>query len=136
MSHKHDVLRSPLSRVRGLGSAKDGTHHWWMQRLTAIVLAPLSIWFVTNMLCGAMYTSSEKVGQWFAHPLTAMGVIALLVALFFHAKLGLQVVIEDYVSCSVAKPILLILNQLFCVALGIVSVLAVVKLHLHTGAYL
>lgn len=136
MKHEKDLLRTPLKHVRGLGSLHDGTHHWWMQRVTSLALVPLSIWMITSMLCGAMYASPDAVVQWFGHPLHAAAVIAMLVALFYHAKLGVQVIIEDYVNCPWAKTVSLMFNQWMCVALGVVSVLAVLKMHLQHSSVL
>ena len=87
-------LRSDLGKVRGLGSAKDGTHHWWWQRLTAIALIPLSLWFVWSLLCVAQ-SSHAEITAWIAKPHVTVGLIALMSALFYHLKLGMQVVFED-----------------------------------------
>ncbi len=87
-------LRSDLGRVRGLGSAKEGVDHWWRQRLTAIALVPLGLWFVVGAigLVGADYNAAA---DWVASPLNAVLLLLLILATFLHAELGLQVVIED-----------------------------------------
>ena len=87
-------LRTPLSEVRGLGSAKEGTHHWWHQRLTALALIPLGIWFVISLIVftGA---SHAEVAAWMGHPVNAGLLLLLIATTFYHLKLGLQVVIED-----------------------------------------
>jgi succinate dehydrogenase / fumarate reductase membrane anchor subunit len=89
-------LRSPLGRVRGMGSAKGGTHHWWMQRVTSIALLPLSIWLIFSLagLAGAEYA---LVLDWIGNTFNAVMLLAFLTAAFHHAASGLQVVIEDYV---------------------------------------
>lgn len=89
-------LRSPLGRVRGIGSAKGGTHHWWMQRVTSIALLPLSIWLIFSLagLAGAEYA---VVLDWIGNTFNAVLLLAFLTAAFHHAAAGLQVVIEDYV---------------------------------------
>ncbi|MEY4794435.1 MAG: hypothetical protein RL724_1371 [Pseudomonadota bacterium] len=89
-------LRSPLGRVRGMGSAKGGTHHWWMQRITSIALLPLSIWLIFSLagLAGAGY---GVVLEWIGNTFNAVLLLAFLTAAFHHAAAGLQVVIEDYV---------------------------------------
>ena len=89
-------VRTPLARVRGLGSAKAGVEHWWMQRLTALALVPLTLWFVYSLtaLTGA---SHGTVALWLARPRNSVLMIMLVIAAFHHAQLGLQVVIEDYV---------------------------------------
>lgn len=119
-------LRTPLARVRHLGSAKDGTHHWWLQRVTALALLPLILWFVISVvsLAGADHAA---VAAWAGSPLSAALLILLLVATFYHAVLGLQVVIEDYVQDRVARTALLLLVQglgILLATLGILSVLA------------
>ncbi len=89
-------LRTPLARVRGLGSAKEGTHHWWMQRLTAIALVPLTFYFLW-LLLSLVGASQEQARMLLARPVNASLLAAYVVALFWHAQLGLQVVIEDYI---------------------------------------
>ena len=89
-------LRSPLDRVRGLGAAKEGVAHWWAQRMTALALIPLTVWFVASIvgLAGADYDTTV---DWVGRPLPAVLLLLLIAATFHHAQLGLQVVIEDYV---------------------------------------
>ena len=89
-------LRTPLARVRGLGSAKDGTSHWWMQRVSSVLLAPLSIWFLLCALplLGADYANARV---WLAQPPNAFLILALVLAVIYHALLGVQVVVEDYI---------------------------------------
>lgn len=89
-------LRSPLGRARGLGSAKQGVAHWWAQRLTAVALVPLAIWFVVSIaaLAGAEHGA---VVAWLRAPVTVVAMVLLIAAGFHHLQLGLQVVLEDYV---------------------------------------
>ncbi|MGE0483425.1 MAG: succinate dehydrogenase, hydrophobic membrane anchor protein [Gammaproteobacteria bacterium] len=120
-------LRSPLGRVRGLGSAKSGAHHWLHQRLTAIAIVPLSLWFV-NALLTHMHDDHATLVAWIGSPLVAALLIALLVAVFYHAKLGLQVVIEDYFHDDLVKVALLVAMKLglaFGALLGVVAVLKI-----------
>ena len=91
--------RSPLARVRGLGSAKDGTHHWWLQRVTAVALVPLVVWFAISLLRFAP-ESQAAVRAWVASPVTMIMLILAIAVGFWHAALGLQVVIEDYVHAK------------------------------------
>jgi len=92
-----DIMRSPLGRARGLGTAKAGASHWWAQRLTSIALLPLTLWF----LCAAVRmigATRDDVVFWMAGPLQIVLMITLVIATFHHLQLGLQVVIEDYVE--------------------------------------
>ena len=92
-----DIMRSPLGRARGLGTARQGAAHWWGQRITAVALVPLTLWFLCAMvrMTGA---SRQDVVSWMAGPLPLVLMIALVIATFHHLQLGLQVVIEDYVE--------------------------------------
>jgi succinate dehydrogenase / fumarate reductase membrane anchor subunit len=122
-------LRTPLGKVRGLGSAKDGTEHFWMQRLTAVALVPLTLWFVISVIAhiGAGYGAFVA---WLSSPLSGGLMILLLVATFYHAMLGLQVVIEDYVHTEWKKLASLIVMRFFCILLGVIGVLSVLKIML------
>jgi len=120
------TMRTPISRVRGLGSAKDGTHHWWMQRLTAVALVPLSIWFVISMI-GLASADHAAVSAWLATPLTAVLMLLFVIATFYHMQLGLQVVIEDYIHGEAAKMVCLIGIKLGSFALGVAAAFAVLK---------
>lgn len=121
------TLRTPLARVNGLGAAKDGTNHFWMQRVTAVALIPLCIWFVASIvsLVGASY---ETVADWLSAPLPALLMILFLGTGFYHLKLGMQVVIEDYVHTEWVKIACLLLNYFFCIALGLAAVMSVLAL--------
>jgi succinate dehydrogenase / fumarate reductase membrane anchor subunit len=120
-------IRTPLGQVRGLGAARNGTAHWWMQRLTAIALIPLGIWLLASLvaLIGA---DRGAVIAWLDRPIPAILMILLLAAGFFHLKLGLQVVIEDYVRTESTKLMLQILVNFACVGLGFACVFAVLKI--------
>lgn len=124
-------LRSPLGRVRGLGSAKEGVDHWRMQRLTAIALVPLSLWFVLGLL-GAMGGDYESTRNWLSAPLVAAGMLGLIAALFYHATLGLQVVIEDYVSHKGARIAALVALRLIFVLATLIAVVSILKISLST----
>ena len=120
-------LRTPLAKVRGLGSAKGGTHHFWLQRLTAIALIPLTIWFALSI---ASLASADQatVQAWMQSPLSAILMLSFLLAGFWHMKLGLQVVIEDYVHGESTKITCLILNNLVSIFLGLAASLSVLKM--------
>ena len=122
-------LRSPVGRALGLGSAKEGVEHWWRQRLSAIALVPLCLWFVAEVIRLAGAERAAFAG-WIRHPVPAVLMILLLVATFYHTALGLQVVIEDYVHAEGVKFGALIVMRLFCFALAAFGVFAVLQLAL------
>ncbi len=120
-------FRSQIGRVRGLGSAKDGTHHWWMQRVTALALIPLAIWFVASIVA---LTGKDLAAftAWVKSPVSATLLVVLIAATFHHAQLGLQVVIEDYVQNEGTKLGAILAVKFAAVVLagiGIVSVLRI-----------
>jgi len=119
--------RSPLGRARGLGSAREGTAHWWAQRLTAVALVPLTLWFVIGLvgLIGAEFAAVE---EWISGPINATLLVLLIVATFHHAQLGLQVVIEDYVHHEGLKIAGIVLVKFAAILLGLAAVLAVLSI--------
>ena len=119
-------LRTPLARVKGLGSAKDGTHHFWHQRLTALLLVPLALWIGFGI--AALPPGYEELLAWVGQPLVTVGLVLLIGTTFYHAQLGLQVVIEDYVSSHARRTVVLLLSNLLCLLFGIVGVVSVLKI--------
>ncbi|MBE2295692.1 MAG: succinate dehydrogenase, hydrophobic membrane anchor protein [Phycisphaerales bacterium] len=122
-------IRSPLARVRGLGTAKDGTHHWWLQRVTSVALVPLVLWFAFSLL-SVSHADYEVFQHWLGHPVNAGLMIALILAAFYHANLGMQVIYEDYVKPECAKYIALLATQLALFLLSAIAVVAVLKVAL------
>jgi succinate dehydrogenase / fumarate reductase membrane anchor subunit len=120
-------LRTPLGRVEGLGSARAGTTHFWHQRLTAVALVPLSVWFVASALA---YVGAEQgaVAAFFAEPAEAILMFLFIVAAVYHMSLGLQVIIEDYIHQEGAKITLLVLNRFACWGIGATAGFALLKL--------
>lgn len=123
--------RTPLGQVRGLGSAKDGTGHFWMQRLTAIALVPLSVWLAFAAL-GLVGAGHAEVVAWLQQPVPAILMLLLIATGFYHLKLGVQVIIEDYVHGEAFKLVSQIVVTLGCVALGVAGAFAVLKISLGT----
>ncbi len=120
-------MRSPLGRVLGLGSAKEGVEHWWRQRSTALLLVPLTVWFVIAVI-GLVGADRTALVVWLRNPMAAVLTILLIAAVFYHAALGLQVVIEDYIHGEAAKLITLVVMRLLCMLFVLRGVLAVLKL--------
>ncbi|MGA3403245.1 MAG: succinate dehydrogenase, hydrophobic membrane anchor protein [Acetobacteraceae bacterium] len=113
------MLRSPLGRARGLGSARSGSKHWWGQRLTSIALVPLTLWFIWSMLrlTGA---SQADVADWLSSPVRMALMLALIFATFHHLQLGLQVVIEDYVPQEGIKLAAVLAVKALCILLALI----------------
>jgi len=126
-------MRSPLGRAVGLGSAKEGVEHWWLQRITAVALVPLGLWFVTAVirLVGA---DVDNLRDWVGNPLPAILLVLLLIATFYHAALGMQVVIEDYVHAELTKLGLLVVVRLACFAFAVAGIFAVVSMAVGTSS--
>lgn len=121
--------RTPLARARGLGASGSGTAHWWAQRATAAALVPLALWLVASLAARAGSGHAE-VAEWIARPWTATALVLLLAAAFHHLKLGMQVVIEDYVGAGLGRHCCLMANSFACIALAAASILAVLKIAL------
>lgn len=121
---RHDPLNrnpaaarsSALYRAIGLGSAKSGAHHWWLQRVSAVALVPLLVWLVASLLAHAG-DDHQALARWLSQPAVAVTMAVLLVALFWHMKLGLRVIVEDYVHTDRVKFAALIAVDLMCLAL-------------------
>ena len=120
-------LRTPLARARGLGSAKSGTHHWWMQRLTAVALVPLSLWFVASLVV-VVTADHETVILWLHSPLVAILCCALIVVIFYHGQLGLQVVLEDYLHSETLKLVGIVILKFASVLLAATCLFAVLSI--------
>ena len=120
------VMRTPLGRVRGLGSAKSGTHHWWMQRVTSIALLPLTLWFVVSMLslAGASFAQTRAFLAW---PVNAVLMLALIGLTFHHIAAGLQVVVEDYVRKDMQRIAALLVIKGGCWLMALVCAFAVLR---------
>ena len=119
--------RSPLANVRGLGSAKTGTSHWWMQRVTAVVLIPLSFWLII-FLDLSLKAPIQEIVAWLAMPLNTITIVVWVVAVFYHSALGLQVVIEDYVAAEGIKIIAVWTVNLVFIFLALAALIAVFRI--------
>lgn len=117
-------MRTPLARARGLGSAKEGLSHWWAQRLTALALIPLTLWFVFS-LAAHLGQDFAAVTGWISSPLVTVALILYLGALFYHSQLGLEVVVEDYVHTKSLKLAAIIVFKFANIILGTAAIIAV-----------
>jgi succinate dehydrogenase / fumarate reductase membrane anchor subunit len=122
-----DVMRSPLGRARGLGSARAGSGHWWAQNLTSIALVPLSLWFVCGMI-RMLGAPRQDVVAWMSGPVPIVLMLALIVATFHHMQLGVQVVIEDYVHQPGARLASILLVKGASVVLALACIVSVLRL--------
>ena len=122
-------LQAPLAKVRGLGSAKQGSHHWWMQRVSAIVLVPLGLWFVFSILSLANINYAA-IRVWIADPMVTVLLLIMLLALYYHAYLGVQVVIEDYIDSEWQKIASLLLVRFLSFFAGAIAIYSVLKVSL------
>ena len=121
-------LRTPLSKAKGLGSAKEGAHHWWAQRLTSIALVPLTIWLAFSIASFGELSYSDVI-VWMQFPLVAVALALLVVTMFYHLQLGLQVIIEDYVGGWVKVASLIALN-FACIAFTFLGLFSIIKVSL------
>lgn len=119
--------KTPLAKVRGLGAAHNGTTHWWMQRISSIMLIPLSFWFVTyaKQLTTANYV---QISAWLAEPLNSFFAIAWVITVFYHAALGLQVILEDYVHTQWRKIASVWAVKISFLGLGLATILVILRI--------
>ncbi|MBI1273066.1 MAG: succinate dehydrogenase, hydrophobic membrane anchor protein [Alphaproteobacteria bacterium] len=127
-------MRTPLARVRGIGSAKSGARAWMAMRLSALALIPLSLWFAGSLVWCVQAGDRAAVTEWLHNPVSAGLMILLLAAGFHHGAAGIKEVIEDYVHCEVTKTASFVAIKLGAVALALAGVLAVLKIFLGAGA--
>lgn len=127
MAHENSKMRTPLRRVRGLGTAREGTGHFWLQRMTAVANLPLVLFFVGLMvsLDGRSFSDTRAV---LGSPLVAIPLLLALLSICTHMRLGMQVIIEDYVHDDLLKPALVMLNTFYAVAVGAIGAFALLKL--------
>jgi len=120
-------LRTPLSRARGLGSARQGVHHWWAQRITAVALIPLVAWFAISliMLSGADYA---VVRAWIGSPVVMVLLTLTIVIGLHHGQLGMQEVVEDYVHNEGMKLALIVLLRFTAVFFGLAAIVAILRI--------
>ena len=121
-------LHSPLKKARGLGSAKEGAHHWWMQRVTAIALVPLTIWMLSCLGC-LLNGDYLRLREWIAQPFVTIVLSLFVITSFYHASLGVQTIIEDYIHNKVVKNAALLAVKYSLFAAGFISLYAILKIN-------
>ncbi|MGH1402661.1 MAG: succinate dehydrogenase, hydrophobic membrane anchor protein [Alphaproteobacteria bacterium] len=129
---KNSEFVAPLKQAKGLGSAHNGTDHWLKQKITAIANIPLIIWLIVSII-GLQGASYDQFTAWLSQPLNAVLMILLIISVVYHAKLGTQVVAEDYISCKALRLMKLIAQKLFFLALAIACIFSVLKIAFTTG---
>jgi succinate dehydrogenase / fumarate reductase membrane anchor subunit len=119
-------LRSPLGKVLGMGSAKDGTAHWWAQRVSAVALIPLTLWFVFSLLTLPAF-DYETVRTWLSVPFSGFLAVLLVAVLAYHSYLGTIVIVEDYVTAAGMKVLTLLLLRFLYVLCGGAGIFAILR---------
>ena len=119
-------LRSPLSKAVGLGSAKHGFSHWWWQRVTAVALVPLTLWFVYSVLC-LLGSDHVYATLWLSSPINATIMLLFVLTALFHAQTGVQVVIEDYVHTKWLNLAMLLCVKFASVVMAVLAIISVLK---------
>ncbi|MET0496786.1 MAG: succinate dehydrogenase, hydrophobic membrane anchor protein [Steroidobacteraceae bacterium] len=126
-------LRSPMGRVLGLGSAKEGSGHWWSQRVTSVALLFLTLWFVASLLRFPAF-DYELVTGWIGKPVNAVLLTLLIATTVYHSQLGVQVVVEDYVTAKMPKLLLMMFINFIHAALAALGVFAVLRIAFGVAA--
>lgn len=126
-------LRSPIGRVLGLGSAKEGVGHWWTQRVTSVALVILGLWFLVALVCIDDMSHAMLI-EWLAKPVNAVLMTLLVGTTVYHSQLGVQVVIEDYVANKGTKVVALLISNFLHVALGALGIFAILKIAFGASA--
>lgn len=121
-------IKTPLARARNHGSAKGGTHHWWMQRVTAIALVPLTIFMLGCLSCLTTGNQMQLI-EWIQNPFIAILVSLFVITSFYHAALGMQVVIEDYIHCKASKITLLLAVHFSLIVTGFICLFSILKIN-------
>jgi succinate dehydrogenase / fumarate reductase membrane anchor subunit len=120
-------MQAPLARARGLGSARSGSRHWSLQRVSALALAPLTVWFVISFMA-LISADHRSYSQWIGSPLNAVLMILLVIVLFHHMSLGLQVIAEDYLHTDWIKLFAIISIQFGCLVLVVAGVVSILRM--------
>ncbi|MGK2284944.1 succinate dehydrogenase, hydrophobic membrane anchor protein [Pedomonas sp. V897] len=120
-------MRTELGKVRGLGAAKSGSARWWMERVTSVALIPLSVWLLASLVSGVA-SSHAVLTEWIANPLVAVLLILFVAVAFYHAAMGLKVVVEDYVHEHGNKIASLLIIDFLAIVGALAGIVAVLKI--------
>lgn len=126
-------METPLGKVRGLGASGEGAHHWWLERLTSLSTLLLFIWFGVSLL-RLPALDHRTITEWLADPIVAVPMLLLVVSTFWHLKLGLQVVVEDYVHDEGSRFFWIVLVNFASVFAGALALFAVLRIALGSPA--
>lgn len=126
-------LRSPLGRVTGLGSAKEGAGHWWSQRVSSVALALLTVWFACSLLLLPAF-DYERLIAWIASPANAVLLLLLVAVTAYHSQLGIQVIVEDYIAAKGLKAITMMIVTFVHFILAALGIFSVLRVALGSGA--
>ena len=124
---KVEVMRSQLGRARGRGAAKSGIHHWWVERVTALALVPLTVWFIYAVL-HLLGAPQPAVHRFVANPVNTVLLLALVAMTFHHMQLGLQVVMEDYIDSQKWQSGAILLNKAVALVLGLLCAVSILRM--------
>lgn len=122
-------LRQPLARVKGLGASGEGSHHWWWQRLTALSLVPLTLWFLFSVI-GQLGSDFAAVRSWISQPHVAVLLLLYLVSMFYHGMLGMQVILEDYIHTEGLRLVIILFTKAVLLVAATASIFAVLSVAL------
>ena len=124
---KVEVMRSQLGRARGMGAARSGLHHWWVERVTALALVPLTVWFIYAVL-HLLGAPQPSVHRFVANPVNTVLLLALVAMTFHHMQLGLQVVMEDYIDSQTWQRSAILLNKAVALILGLLCAVSILRM--------
>lgn len=125
-------LRSDLGKVKDASHAQGGSHHWIFQRITALAIIPLVIWFVVTIVC-AVTNPQKGALEFLQSPISAMAMVLFLSVMIYHGSLGIRVVYEDYISNKFARNCTIIITNFISIALVLLSIISVVNFHINNS---
>ena len=128
MSNEHFSMRSPLSKAKGLGAAHDGTHHWWLQRVTALIMLPLVVWFVISIV--KLSVNPQSATNYMRSPINMVLLMVFVTTGLYHGLLGMKVILEDYIHCNIKRMVINVMLQFIVIISLFMAVTAIITSHL------